>query len=256
MILHVVQQGAGPDLVLLHGWGFHSGVWFPLAERLAAHFRVTLVDLPGHGQSDPLPPAQAGRLSAVAEAVMRVAPPRAFWLGWSLGGLVALQAAVHYPRQVHKLVLVATTPRFVAASDWPCAVAPEVLAGFAKALQKDLKGTLKRFAWLQARGAEGARGVVRDLLAPLNLPHGSSEGLAAGLALLRDSDLRLNLAAVGSPTLMIMGQHDTLVPAKVGDWMSVHLPRGRVRIIPGAGHAPFLSHHQAFWDMLKSFLEV
>ncbi|QBQ53143.1 pimeloyl-ACP methyl ester esterase BioH [Nitrosococcus wardiae] len=255
MRLYVEQQGAGPDLVLLHGWGFHNEVWSPLAERLAAHFRVTLVDLPGHGRSDPLPPGR--ELAAVAEAVMKVAPPQAFWMGWSLGGLVALQVALSYPLQVKKLVLVASTPRFVTAPDWPWAVAPEVLMAFAEALQADLAGTLKRFVGLQTRGAEQAKAVAQALLAQLTPAHRSGrEGLAAGLALLKDSDLRVNLATVCCPTLVVLGQRDTLVPAKVGDWLSAHLPQAQVSIIPGAGHAPFLSHHQAFWDIVRPFLEI
>ncbi|ADE13946.1 bioH protein [Nitrosococcus halophilus Nc 4] len=255
MSLYVEQRGAGPDLVLLHGWGFHSGVWFPLAERLAAHFRVTLVDLPGHGRSDPLP--QGGQLVAVAEAVKKVAPPQAIWMGWSLGGLVALQVAINYPLQVKKLVLAASTPRFVTAPDWPWAVAPEVLTAFGEALQADLTATLKRFVWLQTRGAEQAKAVAQALLTQLTPAHHSGrEGLVAGLALLKNSDLRVNLATVSCPTLMVLGQRDTLVPAKVGDWLSAQLPQAQVGIIPGAGHVPFLSHQQAFGDILQPFLEI
>jgi pimeloyl-[acyl-carrier protein] methyl ester esterase len=247
--------GLGPDLVLLHGWGVHSGIWRPLKELLAAYFHVTLVDLPGHGWSAPLP--QGERLDVVAEAVAAVAPPHAFWLGWSLGGLVALQVAISHPARVDKLVLVASTPRFTAASDWPNAIATEILAGFSEALQEDFAGTLKRFVLLQTRGAERAKEVARTLftlMPPFYCSGG--EGLGAGLILLRDSDLRVNLSAVCCPTLMIMGQHDTLVPARVGDWMSTHLRQGRACTIAGAGHAPFLSHHQAFWDILRNFLEA
>ena len=55
MSLHVEYEGAGPDLVLLHGWAMHSGIWRDVRERLARHFRLHLVDLPGHGRSDPPP---------------------------------------------------------------------------------------------------------------------------------------------------------------------------------------------------------
>jgi pimeloyl-[acyl-carrier protein] methyl ester esterase len=221
---------------------------------LTAHFHVILVDLPGHGRSMPL--LRGERLEGVAEAVATVAPSRAFWLGWSLGGLVALQVAISHLAQVSKLVLVASTPRFTKASDWPNAIAPEILANFSEALQKDIAGTLRRFVLLQTQSGERTKEVTRTLLAHIN-PYGlSNDGLNAGLVLLRDSDLRVNLSAVCCPTLAIMGQQDALVPMSVGEWMSTQLPQGQVCTIAGAGHAPFLSHPQAFWDILRSFLET
>lgn len=256
MELHVEQRGLGPDLVLLHGWGVHSGVWYPFIEHLAAHFRVTLVDLPGHGRSVAL--SQGEQLGAVAEAVAAVAPPDGFWVGWSLGGLIASQVAINHPAQVSRLVLVASTPRFITAFDWPNAIAPEVLANFSAALQEDCVGTLRRFILLQTQGAERAKEVARALLAQITplVDCSSNQGLAAGLALLRDSDLRVNLSAVCCPTLAIMGQQDTLVPARVGEWISAQLPQGQACTIAGAGHAPFLSHPQVFWDILRNFLET
>lgn len=250
MKLHVEHMGAGPDLVLLHGWGFHSGIWQSLAEYLRGHFRVTLVDLPGHGRSDSLP--QGDRLDAVAEAVAAVAPSSAFWLGWSLGGLVALQVAINYPERVNKLVLIATIPRFVIASDWLDAVAPEALIGLMSAFKENPTATLKRFVLLQLRGSERAKEVARMLFDQLT--SSAREGLGAGLTLLKDSDLRANVSAVGCSTLLIMGERDPLVPVSAGRWIMSHLQQGQIGIIPGAGHAPFLSHSDIVWPALEKFL--
>ena len=76
---------------MVHGWGLHGGIWKPLLPLLEAHFRVTCVDLPGHGRS-----GWQGEetLDAMAGALLSVAPAGAAWLGWSLGGLVAARAAV------------------------------------------------------------------------------------------------------------------------------------------------------------------
>ncbi|ADJ27931.1 pimeloyl-ACP methyl ester esterase BioH [Nitrosococcus watsonii] len=253
--LHVVQCGAGPELVMLHGWGFHSGVWAPLVERLSACFRLTLVDLPGHGHSPPLPHGR--RLAAVAEAVIQAAPSQASWLGWSLGGLVALQAAINFPRGVNKLVLVASTPCFVAAADWPYGVTSKVFMDFSASLQHDPAETLKRFVWLQTRGAERAKGVAQVRLAHFNASYRPcTQGLEDGLALLQESDLRVELETIACPTLAIMGQRDPLVPPNVGAWLSAHLPQGQVCMIPGAGHAPFLSHGQVFQDTVSHFLQA
>src|SRR5690606_495519 len=120
--MHIETLGSGPDLVLIHGWALHGGVFAPLVERLAPRFRLHLVDLPGHGYSRdsdvPLLPA------AVASEIASRTPP-AIWLGWSLGGLFALRAAASLPT-VRGLVMVAATPRFVRAPDWQHAVEPSV----------------------------------------------------------------------------------------------------------------------------------
>ena len=69
--LHVRVDGSGRDVVLLHGWGFHSGAWSGIAEALAARYRVRRVDLPGHGLSAAPPPAH---FDAAADEVARCIP--------------------------------------------------------------------------------------------------------------------------------------------------------------------------------------
>ena len=90
MSVYVEVSGAGDDLVLVHGWGLHGGLFGALVPALATTHRVHVVDLPGHGRSAPTEPG----LRAWARAVERAVPARAAWLGWSLGALVALRAAL------------------------------------------------------------------------------------------------------------------------------------------------------------------
>src|SRR5687767_3039137 len=108
--MHIEVRGSGPDLVLLHGWAMHGGVFATLAERLEPHFRLHLVDLPGHGRSNYSPvPLE---LDAVADNLARRLP-RATWLGWSLGGLFALQLALRHPERARGLAMLCAPPRFM-----------------------------------------------------------------------------------------------------------------------------------------------
>ena len=96
MSVHVESLGRGRALVMLHGWGMHSGLWFPLLPRLIERYRLHLFDLPCHGYSDALGTAPPLSLRRVVEAVdlaiaETAAPP--VILGWSLGGQVALEWA-------------------------------------------------------------------------------------------------------------------------------------------------------------------
>jgi pimeloyl-[acyl-carrier protein] methyl ester esterase len=250
------SQGTGRDLVLIHGWGLHGGIWDALAGALASAHRVTRVDLPGHGRSPPL--ATRGSLAPLerwGEAVLAAAPAHADWLGWSLGGLIALWAAAHRPQRIGRLMLLATTPRFVRGPDWPDAMDPEVFDDFAASLSHAYRPTLLRFVALQTRGGEGARDDQRQLRTRLferGEPH--SQALAEGLAILRCTDLRAQLSGVTQPALVIAGARDTLIPAAASHALARALPHGRLMEIAGAGHAPFLSHGADLSHAVGTFL--
>ncbi len=233
---------------MVHGWGMHSGVWSAWADRLAAHLRVHLVDLPGHGRSR----YRVGPyLDDWSAAVAELAPSRAWWLGWSLGGLVTLNLARLSPQTVRGLLLVASTPRFVRADDWPCAVDAAVFDQFAGQLQQALEHTLGRFLSLQVRGTEDAGRTLRCLRAALKeRPYPQREALAAGLQLLQNSDLRVLLSELDVPIYWLFGERDTLVPVTV----SARVP-GQHAVIEGAGHAPFLSHPQPCTDRVTGWLK-
>lgn len=252
MSLHVETCGAGENLVLLHGWGMHGGVWEGVKAALAASFRLHVVDLPGHGASAAIP---GDALEKLVEETAAALPERAHWCGWSLGGLVALEAARRFPQQVARLVLVATTPCFAQREDWPCAMAPETLHEFAAALESDHEGTLKRFLSLQVRGDAAAKAVLRqlrDTLFARGRP--AVAALRGGLEILLTGDMRASLAAVAQPALVVHGRRDQLTPLAAGVWLAQHLPHARLNVIDGAAHAPFLSHPQEFVRVVTDFL--
>jgi pimeloyl-[acyl-carrier protein] methyl ester esterase len=250
--LHTQVAGRGPALVLLHGWGLHSSVWASLEASLAEDFRVTTIDLPGHGRSPA--PANAFGLAEVAAWVAALAPAGAAWLGWSLGGQIALAAALA-GADIRRLVLVATTPRFVSAADWPCGMSPAVLAAFAASLAADHRKTVRDFLALQLRGdpqAASLLGALRELLA--ERPEPDALALGAALDILAATDLRDRLAAVRQPALVVSGERDRLTPAEAGRRLAAGLPGGRFIGLQGAAHAPFLSHPDEFRAALIGFL--
>jgi len=240
MALHVELAGQGPDLVLLHGWGLHGGVWQGLARELAPAFRLHLVDLPGHGHSRANP---FGSLDAVADAVAAVVPAGAALCGWSLGGLVAMRLATRHAGRLRAIALVSTTPCFARRDDWPHAMARETLEDFAAGLRDDPARTIRTFVNLNALGGPHARDRMRDLAALL-VERGTpfAESLAAGLAVLHDEDLRAEAAAIDLPAAVIHGARDALVPAGAGRWLAAALPFARYTEIADAAHLPFVSH--------------
>ena len=137
--MHIETVGSGADLVLIHGWAMHAGIFAPLTERLARQFRVHLVDLPGHGYSRDDVTDLAPEHSAAALASRL---PRAIWVGWSLGGLVALHAALLPQPPLRGLVMIASSPRFVAGADWSLGVKPEIFEQFDIGLRSNYRATI------------------------------------------------------------------------------------------------------------------
>jgi pimeloyl-[acyl-carrier protein] methyl ester esterase len=241
-------------LVLLHGWGMNAGVWSDLPAALTDRFEPRALDLAGHGGAAFSPALWS--LDHWAQACLTQAPERAVWLGWSLGGLVALQAARLAPGRIRALVLLAATPRFVRAVDWQVAVPEDTFAQFHDGLRADAAGMLERFLALQVRGSEDARGLLRRLKAGLaRRPAPDPAALAQGLTLLREEDLRGPLPDISPPTLWVFGERDTLVPAAAAERVALLMPEARVRVVPGAAHAPWLSHGPETAAAIIDFLD-
>lgn len=246
--------GQGPDLVLVHGWGMNSEVWEDIVQPLAQRYRVTTVDLPGHGRS--LESPRDYSLPVLAEMLREVIPANAILVGWSLGGLVATQLALDNPGLIAKLVLVASAPRFERSDDWPQGVDSQVLASFAGDLRHDFKTTVKRFIAIQAMGSDNPRELQRTLRERV-FRHGDPQiaALEGGLNILHNADLRPRLHELQCPVLLLTGEHDSLFrPAAARATQSL-IDDATLSIIKGAGHAPFISHPQEFLQALNDFLE-
>jgi len=250
-IIHTEVFGEGPDVVMAHGWGMHSGVWRGFARRLAEGFRVTLVDLPGHGRSGMI---SDFTLDCVGQALLAVAPERAHWLGWSLGAKIGLSVAARSPERLASLTMLAGSARFARGDDWPCAMDLTLLSRFAADLMADYQRTLMQFLGLQTWGLENAREVLEALKASaLECSEPDEAALRAGLDILRNEDLRADLPGLRVPLLIILGGRDRLAPPAAGEAMRDLAGGAELRVLAGAAHTPFLSHADECFDLLTDF---
>lgn len=252
--LYVESQGSGRPLVLLHGFAMHSGLFAPLLPALARRHRVHAVDLPGHGYSRAV---DAFDVPSVADAVdAAIDAADATVLGWSLGGQVALQWALARPDKIRKLVLVATTPSFVARDDWPYAMTAQTLARFDDELRAAWRLTLLRFLSLQVQGSDEGRATLATLRGSLfERGEPAKAALDGALETLRRTDLRAKLPNVTARTLVIAGDRDALVPLDATKALAAALPNAAHATIERAAHAPFLSHRRAFLDAVLPFID-
>ena len=253
MRLHVERRGHGPDLVLLHGWGLHSGAWTEAIDVLAPRYRVHAVDLPGHGRSRGIVPAA---FEDAAELVAAEIPAAAILCGWSLGGSFAQHIAARGDTRLAGLALVSTTPSFVRRPGWTQAMNPDTLAAFAHGLNHARDKTLRDFVHLNALHGVGGREAIRVFTQRLS-EHGTPtiEALETSLGWLRDTDLRARAAAISAPTVVVHGARDALAPIGAGRWLANNIPGAVLRELDDAAHLPFFSHRDTFVAAIDSLHE-
>lgn len=255
MTVYIDQIGSGPELVLLHGWGLHSGLWAPVIDDLSRSFTVTQIDLPGHGYSDkPRVLTVESMARAIGDALDTRTNGPATVVGWSMGAFVAFALVREFPQRFDRLVWIAGTPSFVQRPGWAVGMDPHILDGFARGLKRDYRATLQRFISLN-----GGKGMDRPLLKSMQqraFERGdvNPDILDQGLTILRDSDVRQELADSRMPMLLLQGSHDRLVhPDTVGAVAELR-PVER-QMIKGAGHAPFFNEPEVVARSLREFCQ-
>jgi pimeloyl-[acyl-carrier protein] methyl ester esterase len=253
--LHVDVAGDGPPLVLLHGFAMHGGLFAPIVPGLAASHRVHVVDLPGHGRSPPIASFDLPSLVDAVDAAIAPGEPLGV-VAWSLGGLIALEWARRMPSRITRLVLVTTTPSFVARDQWPHGMSDETLARFGDELRVSYRLTLQRFLALQVHGSDEGRATLASLRERLfDRGEPSPRALVDALALLRTLDLRNVVPHVDTPALVIGGERDAIVPIEATRRLAAAMPWATHVAIAGAAHAPFLSHPRNFGAAVLPFLD-
>ena len=226
----------------------NSAVWQSCLPQLPDWIEPRCIDLPGYGKHVAV---NAVTLDEHVEFVAQQLDGPAMVVGWSLGGLVSLGLAQRYPDKVAALYQLATNPKFVSEPHWPCAIEVGVFEQFAASLEQEMSKTIRRFLALQVRGTDTSIHTVRELQRVIDACGLPAPGaLSAGLKILADSDLVTAAESVACPVTWLLGEKDALVPVELAERLTRMSSRPDVQIIQGAGHAPFISHTDAFLGSL------
>jgi pimeloyl-[acyl-carrier protein] methyl ester esterase len=222
-----------PLVLLIAGWAHPAAALRPLADALA-------------GFASP-------RLFAAHESLPKLREP-AFLLGWSLGGLRALYAALNTPEKFPGLILVGTTPRFCAAPDFPHGLATARLRALKAGLRKTPEPVLRQFfADVAAPGVLAPAELDEKIQAALAL---GPDQLAAGLEELLATDLRAQLSCCTKPALVLHGRADRIIPCAAGEWLASQFVFSRYAAFDNLGHDLPLRAPELLAAEIKNFLET
>ena len=219
--------GDGPSLVLLHGWAFNSDIFQSLIDKYKANYRITVIDLPGHGRSRDID----GNIESWCNELTKIIPEQSILLGWSLGGLLSTYIASQI--EISKLILVAATPCLINNENWNYGISSEVFEQFAINLKNDSTKSLKRFISLQSKD----KSQLQELYKSIQKYPPSYSALNNGLEIIINSDLRDIYKDIAVPKTTILGSLDTLVPVKIKEWYEAV---GSQTSIICSGHLPFI----------------
>jgi len=271
MLLNTVElpyQGPlpAPDplahITLIHGWAAENAIWQDWAQTWLCSFcQVTLVELPGFGETPALPnQATTDLIDAWLNQLWQALPPRSTVLGWSLGGLLAQRLALkalkpNTDKHITGLICMASTPCFEQTQGWQHGVSPQLMQDFMQALARESARVVKQFWSLQLQGSAHARPLIKQLKEHLGQRHlPTFQGLQQGLVLLRALDHRQLLPQLTLPTLWLFGEKDPLIPLSVCEQVQQAQPHAQTQVIPECGHMPFFSHPESTAKAIQTFL--
>ncbi len=157
-------------------------------------------------------------------------------VGWSMGGMIAQLIAAKFPDKVSELVLVSTTPKFIASDDFAFGLPLVLLRRLEQRIKRE---GIKAFHSLVVPDGHLAG------LADLNLEQAENELKSLELA-----DLRPNLRKIGVPTLIIHGEKDEICLPGAALYMNREIAGCRLVVIPGVGHAPMIEAPARFAEAL------
>ncbi len=231
--IHYCTLGEGPPLVLIHGLGSSCTDWFLVSSGLAAHHRLILIDLRGHGQSS-LAEHGGYAVSRMANDVSlvldHVGIEKSCMLGLSLGGCVTLQFALTYSHRVERMVLVNTFAKL--RSNGLGSVKHRLSRLYASARNMDL---LAQYVAASLFDNPAAQKIVHQRIRCNDL--GVMRRTMIEIARL---NLLSQLHTITAPALVLIGDRDATVPRRCAHDLMNRLPQARLRVLRDAGHVlPF-----------------
>ena len=246
------ELGQGAPILLIMGLGWTSDLWYRTRPVLAARYRTIVFDNRGVGRSDVPPgPYSIAQMASDAAAVLDAADiDAAHIFGLSMGGMIAQEFALLYPKRVRSLILGCTAPG-----------GPEAVRAESEVLQilmlrdVDPEVAAKAISSFIYHPATPPERIEEDMaLRRKWFP--TAEGYFAQLQAITAWEAYSRLAQIAAPTLVIHGDSDQLVPPANGKLIAARIPGAKLVIIPHASHILATDQQEPVHRALLDFLSV
>lgn len=220
------------SLFLIHGWATNAAVWPDWLATSSAYC-----------YQSPHYPDYSHLAKSFTDVYQQRCRPLTV-IGWSLGGMLALQLAAAHPEKIEKLILISSTPRFTLCENYTIGLAPGLLKNLARKLPKNKWQTQFDFYKLMFPTKEHPWEKKFALqVAPL-LEHIEILTLQSGLLYLLEKDLRCILTSIHTPCHILHGTEDGICLPAAGQHLAAMLPNSKLTFVPGAGHIPFYTQEE------------
>ena len=250
--IHYAVSGRNhaPALLLVNPLGASLDVWSEQRAGLERAFRVIRLDARGHGKSvlphgEPSPCTIDDLLADALAVLDAVHAPRAHWCGLSLGGMVAMRAAVSTPERVGKLVLANTTAHLPPPSMWDERIATVLRSGMGPIAEAVPQ------RWFTPGFVERSPAVVERVVAMVRATQ--PRGYAQACAAIRDMDQRATLHDILAPTLLLAGARDPSTPVEHAEALLDGIRGSDLRVLD-ASHLSCVEDAEEFTGALLDFL--
>lgn len=244
------RQGAGKNLVLLHGWGGKCESWAPVLRDFEGKFTLTALDFPGQGgrSSDPPKPWDVTDYMEMTVALLKkLGIEKAHIVAHSFGGRVALALAATYPHMVERMVLTgvpALRAKPTARQKARSRLYKALKAMGDNALTRALLGQKRVDMWRDALQKKFGSADYRAL----------SPEMRKTFSKVVNQDLEIYLDKIKAPTLLFWGEKDTAAPLWVAQAMEKRMGDAGLVVMPGCGHFAYLDRYGDFRAVLENFL--
>lgn len=248
--IHYVDEGKGPPVVLIHGFGGHTYSYRYLIPELARDHRVVALDLLGFGYSERVSDAnyshqaQAGRVLGLMDALEI---DRASLVGHSMGGEVAMRVAAACPERVVRMALVASVSGDRVRMLPVTPLAKPFLRVFSVLFGKQM---------LRASFYDRSK-LTDDIWEAYHRPaliRGSMDGLYKIMKHTR-GDPPISFGSITAPVLLMSAEHERIIPGWMSRRLRERFPAAQTAVIPGAGHVLLEERPDECNAVLRRFLD-
>tara|TARA_B110000211_G_scaffold189183_2_gene215348 strand:+ start:937 stop:1842 length:906 start_codon:yes stop_codon:yes gene_type:complete len=244
LIIHYRDEGTGPTLVLLHGVASSLHTWDGWVNRLAPHYRIIRIDLPGHGLTGSDPSIEryeiAYMINKLEKFLNKLSIDEIYLAGNSLGGYIGWNYALHRPDRIKKMVL-------LDSAGFPQDM-PFIMNFAALPVIGEMAGFMmpKFIVNRNVKQAFGDSDKVTDKLQQryfdLTMRQGNREALVNVFRTMKEQSTNEHLGDrikdVETPTLLMWGSEDEWVPLSIMQQFHQALPNSQTIVYEGVGHMP------------------